>query len=130
MSNFLKQYHDPVKLIEQWWPHADIQHITYDPNMKSKDRQYWRIEQSGGDGTLLFTIEMLQKALIPLVNKTTCGMKAPKNATDIKYRIGRMRHATVYGSMALKCGGIHAGLLERVRVPVICEYIMESNNED
>ena len=129
MSDFRKELHDPMELIKQWWPDADTSHITYDPNMKSGDRDYWRIEQSGGDGTMLFTIEMLQKALIPLLNKTTSFKGAePDDWSDVKdihYTIGKIRHATVFGMIYLKCSKNqkYPGQRERVRIPVKCEYV-------
>lgn len=127
-SNFTKQFHNPVELIKQWWPDADISHIEYDPTMKACDRDYWRIEQSGGDGTLTFTIDMLQNALLPLINKTTYYNLTPKEdlarATGIKYKIGKIRHATVFGMIYLRCSTEHKypGQRERVRIPVKCEY--------
>ena len=129
MTNFKKEYHDPMELIKSWWPDADVSHITYDPNMKASSRDYWRIEQSGGDGTLAFTIEMLQKALLPILNKTTCYQpSAPEDwskVKDIKYTIGKIRHATVFGKIYLKCSSTrkYLGQKERVRIPVKCEYV-------
>ena len=129
MSDFRKELLDPMELIKQWWPDADVSHITYAPDMKGSERDYWRIEESGGDGTLLFTIEMLQKALLPLLNKTTCFKGSePEDwakVKDIKYTIGKIRHATVFGMIYLKCSKSHKypGLRERVRIPVKCEYV-------
>ena len=97
--------------------------------MKAGDRDYWRIEQSGGDGTLIFTIKILQKALLPLLNKTTYYNQTPKadldRAVDIKYKIGDMWHSTVSGMIYLKCskGHKYPGQKERVRIPVKCEYV-------
>lgn len=123
--SFIKQKHNPIELIKQWWPNADISHIEYDPDMKASDRQYWRVEQSGGDGTLLFTIEMLQKALLPLINKTTSYKPTiPCTPCDIKYKIGDMRHVIVFGIVELRCGK-YPGQRERVRIPVRCEYIFD-----
>lgn len=129
MSNFNKKRHNPIELTRAWWPDANIDHITYDPNMKNKDRDYWRIEESGGDGTLLFTIKMLQKLLLPLINKTTYYNQTPKEllekAIDIRYTIGDIKHATVFGMVYLRCSKTqkYPGQLERVRIPVKCEYI-------
>lgn len=128
MSGFRKELHDPMELIKTWWPDADVSHITYDPNMKAGDRDYWRIEQTGGDGTMTFTIEVLQKALIPLLNKSTFARKTePKDwskVRDIKYTIGKIRHVTVFGMILLRCSKTHKypGQRERVRIPVKCEY--------
>lgn len=127
MSDFSRGYHNPMELIKQYWPDADTSHIEYDPNMKSADREYWRIESCGHDGTLMFTVEMFQKCLLPLLNRTTHYVSsAPDDwgkVKDIKYKIGRIRHAIVYGKVELRCGGKYPGLRERVRIPVICKYV-------
>jgi hypothetical protein len=126
---FRKEKVNPIELIKTWWPDADIRHIQYDPNMKAGDRDYWRIEHSAGDGTLLFTIEMLQKALLPLLNKTTYYNQTPKEdlerAIDIKYKIGPIWHSTVFGMIYLRCSTErkYRGQKERVRIPVKCEYV-------
>lgn len=54
MCNFRKEKHNPIELIKKWCPDANIDHIIYDQNMKNRDRDYWRIEQSGGDCNTLF----------------------------------------------------------------------------
>ena len=130
MANFVKEYHNSIKLMEAWFPDADLSHITYDPDMKGSDREYWRMESSGGDGTLAFTVDMLRKLLIPLVAKTTCFKPtAPKpgEANDIEYTIGKIRHAVVFGQVELRCGGKYPGLRERVRIPVRCRYFVNQN---
>jgi hypothetical protein len=130
-----REYHNPMELIKQWWPDADVSHITYDPEMRDKDRDYWRMEQSGGDGTLLFTIQMLQSALLPLLNKSTYFKRNEPDwskVKDIRYTIGKMRHVTVFGMVWLRCSTTskYPGQKERVRIPVKCEYVIqeEENN--
>lgn len=127
MSDFTKAIHNPMEMIKEWWPDADISHIEYDPTMKRKDRQYWRIEQCGGDGTLLFSIDMMQKLLLRILNKDSWHIPSlPEDQStvkDIKYTIGNISHATVFGKVELKCGGKYPGQCERVRMPVKCEYI-------
>ena len=126
-NSFSKEYHNPIDLIEKWWPEADISHIEYDPDMKKGEYQI--VRQSGGDGTMLFTIQMLQEALIPLVNMSSFYKpKAPKswgNIKGIKYRIGPIKHATVFGMIKLRCSKTHKypGQKERVRIPVISSII-------
>lgn len=126
MAKWARERLNPIEHIKSWWPEADISHIEHDPKMKSRDRDYWIIRQSGGDGTLAFTIGMLQDALIPLVNKTTFFTRTKPDwdhVVDFRYKIGDMRHVTVFGKVALRCGGVYPGLKERVRIPVKCEYI-------
>jgi hypothetical protein len=124
---FKKQTHNPIDLIKRFWPEADVSHITYDPKLKKGDFNV--IRQSGGDGTLTFTLEMLQKGLIGIVKmESFCKSKEPSDWSKvkaIKYTVGSMRHATVYGMINLRCSSEHKypGQRERIRMPVKCEYI-------
>jgi len=131
INGFRRQLHNPIEFALLNWPDADISHITYDPNMKAGDREYWRIEQSGGDGTYAFTVEMLQKAILPILNRTTYFIDNPPTSWDdvieVKYTIGDMRHVTVFGKVELRCGGKYDGQRERVRMPVKCEYVYKSD---
>ena len=92
--NFKRAFHNPLELITQWWPGTDISHIHYDPDMKSSERDYWRVGQSGGDGTMAFTMQMLQEVLLPLLNKESYYNQVPeediKRAVDIEYTIGNI----------------------------------------
>ena len=128
-KKFTKQHHDPIELMKSYWPDADISHITYDENMKPSDRQYWRMWNIGGDGTLLFTIQMMQKCLLPLINGNCFylpeGPEDWSKVKGIKYTIGRMSHATVFGMIKLGCSNDrkYPGQQERVRIPVKCEIV-------
>lgn len=126
MSQFSKQLRNPIELIKQWWPEANIAHISYDESMKNSDRDYFRIESCGHDGTLNFTIEMFQKLLVPLVNMQSYhNRNTPEDWSKIErieYTIGRIKHATVFGTVALRCGN-YPGQRESVKIPVKCRYI-------
>ena len=121
-NSFSKQYHNPIDLIKSWWPDADISHIEYDPDMRKGEYQI--VRQSGGDGTLSFTIDMLQKALLSLVNmQSFYKPKAPESwdgVRSIKYKIGPIKHATCFGMILLGCSKTHKypGQRERIRIPV------------
>jgi len=127
MSEFKRERHNPMELIDSFWPEANVSHITYDPTLKKGDFNV--IRQSGGDGTMLFTIEMLQKALIGIVTmQSFCVSTEPKDWSKVKsirYTIGKMRHATVFGMILLKCSKTHKypGQKERIRMPVKVEYV-------
>jgi hypothetical protein len=127
MGDFKREIHNPLDLIKRFWPDADVSHITYDPNLSDKDFNV--IRQCGGDGTLLFTLEMLQKGLIGIVNmESFCKSKEPSDWSKVKsirYTIGSMKHVTVYGMIKLRCSSEYKypGQRERVRMPVKCEYI-------
>lgn len=127
MRNFRKEKHNPVELIEQLWPGASTAHITYDPDMKKG--QYDIVRQSGGDGTLLFTLEMFKKGLRDIVQGLSFYKPSePKDWSEIKeikYIIGPMRHVIVFGMIELACSKDkkYPGLRERIRMPVRCEYV-------
>ncbi|MEE8299463.1 MAG: hypothetical protein V3R67_08815 [Thermodesulfobacteriota bacterium] len=128
MNGFKKEKHNPVELLNQFWPGNDFSHITYDENLRRGE--YDVIRQSGSDGTLMFTIEMLQNALINIAKMHSHYTKTePKDWSKVKgirYTLGPMKHATVYGMIHLRCSKTHKypGQRERVRMPVKCEYIL------
>ena len=126
-DSFKKERHNPMELMRVWWPNADLSHIKYDPNMKKGE--YYIVRQSGGDGTILFTIQMLQEALLPIINKQSyCRSMEPTDWSlikDVQYKIGPIKHVTCYGMIFLKCSTEHKypGQRERVRMPVCCDFI-------
>ncbi len=126
MSDFKKEHHNPIYLINNFWPQADVSHISYDPKMKRGE--YNVIRQCGGDGTMTFSIAMLQKGLIEIVNGQSYfkGTEPDwEKVKSIKYTVGPMRHVTVYGMIKLKCSKTnkYPGQRERIRMPVNCEYV-------
>ena len=126
MSDFKREYHNPIELIKRFWPEANVSHITYDPNLREGDFNI--IRQSGGDGTLLFTLQMLQKGLLGIVNMQSFHKPTEPDwskVKGVKYTVGKMRHVTVYGMIKLRCSESrkYPGLRERIRMPVKCEYI-------
>ena len=128
MNNFSRERHSPIELIKYYWSEADVSHITYDPKMTEGD--YDIIKSSGHDGTRVFTDRMLQEALLGILNMVSFFKpKPPKDwekVKGIKYTVGPMRHATVFGMIKLKCsegGQKYPGQRERVRMPVKCEFV-------
>lgn len=126
MSDFKREKHNPLELIKNFWPDADSSHIKYDPSLKKGDFNI--IRQSGGDGTLAFTLVMLQEGLLNIVNKSVfCTSKEPdwSKVKDVIYTLGDMKHVTVFGMIFLKCSKTHKypGQRERTRMPVKCEFI-------
>ncbi len=110
---------DAMRLIGAKW--AREPNIVFDPDLKP---QYRIRRQSQHDGTLLFSIELLQKALMPLFDgrsyfkpngPTPPGMTA-------RYTIGRIKRMSVYGNVDLPCGN-YPGERERVVIPVRCDYV-------
>lgn len=130
-SQFRRELHNPKELIAKLWPDADSSHITYDENFNNADRDYWVRRQTGHDGTSIFTIQMFEKAFIELMNKQaapTHRLPDPaKNLVDIKYVIGPMKHATVFGQVKLGCSetNLYPGQKERVKMAVKVEYVYQ-----
>jgi hypothetical protein len=122
-----KVKHNPIKLINQFWHTASTKHIIYEPSLKKAE--YNIIRESGGDGTYLFTFQMLQSVLIDIVNGTSFFKNTEPDdwskIKNIEYTIGDIRHVTVFGMIYLKISSTHKypGQRERARIPVKCKYI-------
>jgi len=124
--SFKREKLNPIDLISQFWPNADHSHLTYDSSLKMRGGQFDIIRYCGGDGTLAFTIDMLQDVLVNPMNMASHCKSDNVDFDKIKkinYTIGPVYHSTVYGSIELKCGGKYTGQRERARMPVICNYI-------
>lgn len=117
---FRRTKYNPIDMIKNFWPEANTDHISFDNNLKARD--YWIIRQGGGDGTALFTQEVLQAALLPIVNMTSYSLVKPPADWDslkkIKYTIGPLKHSTVFGTVNSR-----TGQRDRVRLAVKCEYV-------
>lgn len=103
-----------------------LEHIKYDQTIND-DYDYQIIRSSSHDGTLLFTISLMDKALLPLINKQTyCNntitQEELKNTTDIEYIIGDIRVETEFGMRDLPAGRF-SGQTDTVYIPVRCKYI-------
>ncbi len=123
----MRAKHNPIELIEYFWPGVLVGHITYDPELRRGD--YNIIRQCGHDGTLTFTHEMLMKGLVDIARGTSfCKKTEPADWSRVKhieYVVGPMRHVTVFGMVYLKCSKTqkYPGQRERIRMPVKCEYV-------
>ena len=96
-------------------------HVSYDPGV---EQQYFLRRGARHDGTRIFTIELLGRALLELANGTTYykPMGAPSTARQIRYTIGRIRFISCEQMVDLPCGR-QPGLRERVVIPVRCEWV-------
>ena len=129
MSEFRRQRHNPIEMIKDLWPEvcdANIAHIVHDPSMRKGDFDI--IRQCGGDGTHLFVMEMMQKALIGICNRQSYYKPNEPDwskVTGVKYTVGDIKHVTVYGMLRLKCGADnkYPGQRDRVRMPVKVEWL-------
>lgn len=96
-------------------------HIFFDPNLKP---QYRIRRASSHDGTLIFSAELMQKALMPLLNLSSYyrPMGEPPQGMQPRYTIGRIKRFSVYGRVNLPIG-VYPGERECVVIPVRCDYV-------
>jgi hypothetical protein len=120
MSNWTRERINPVEeLKRRGWP---TDHITYDPNMRKGDYSINR--QQTHDGTMLFTMQMIEEPLALLAFRQTFHKPREKEFLDneegVRYVVGPMRLATVFGTVKLPCSETskYPGQRERLRLPV------------
>lgn len=128
MSKWHREKINPIEFMQQHWPGIDISHIEYDPGLKRSGRQYSIIRQTGHDGTLLLTLQLLRGAVIPLMKQESCFkpdmVDNDTGLIGMRYKIGPIQLSTCVGMVDLKCGR-YPGQVERVRIPVICEKVYQ-----
>ena len=132
MSGFERCKYNPIELMRKFWVDPPLDHITYDPKLFKGD--YYIIRQGGGDGTLIFTYNMIMNTLKNIVCQTSYSKSnVPDPSRDhigTKYIIGPLRYSVVYGQVWLKCSKTHKypGMKDRARIAVkIQEYIYQTN---
>lgn len=132
----IRNRQNPLELIERFWPNVDkkeFEHITFDPDLKitfdsdmGKER-YNITRQHVHDGTLIFTAELIQGLLLPLVNMQSYHkLTAPKDWEKVRgmaYTVGYLRHVVIAGEFKLD-NRMYPGVRERIRIPVKCEYMV------
>ena len=126
MAGFRKKRINPFNVVKYTWPEADVSHITLDPSLREGDFQV--IREMKSDGTLIFTQQLLQEALLNIVNGNSYKVSEDvdwDNLLQIRYTVGEMRMATVYGLVHLNCSKTtkYRGQRERVKMWVKCEYV-------
>lgn len=96
-------------------------HIVFDPELTP---QYRIRRASSHDGTLLFSMELMQKALTPLFDLSSYykPMGKPPHGMRPRYTIGRIKRFSVYGRVKLPVG-VYPGERECVVIPVRCDYV-------
>lgn len=128
-SSFSRKHHNPVLLMQQMYPEADLGHIHYNPELRSG--QYSMIRQTGHDGTHVFTQQMLQRAFVPLITMGSYWKPLPPAADrvlqHVEYEVGPMRWVKVYGMLYLNCSTTnkYPGMRERIRFPVNCNFVYQ-----
>lgn len=83
---------DEIKrmLVQNGYPAGELTHITYDPEVND-DYDYRIIRSSAHDGTLIFTHQNVDSALLNLVNKKSYYTEIPDeldDIADVRYEIG------------------------------------------
>jgi len=127
----MTELNNPMDYLNHFWPDIDNRHITYEPQMKGSEREYWRREQSTHDGTLWYTIELFERLLMPLMNRESYYKPTFEKGMivrEIKYTIGKIRHMTLFGKVELPCG-VFDGQRERLVMPVRCTYVKGASDE-
>ncbi|MGZ9868226.1 hypothetical protein ACU3L3_07365 [Priestia endophytica] len=102
-----------------------VGHIEYDKNVNS-EYQYHVIETTSHDGTMLFSQQAIDKALLRLVNKQTAyklTLPEDKEVKDVSYTVGDVKLESEFGEVDLPSGK-HAGVKETIKIPVRCEYVL------
>ncbi len=99
-------------------------HITINPALKKgNEAKFEMIRQTSHDGTSIFTCDLLEDVLLPILNKNVYYKgDSLEGVTDIKYEIGLISLACVYGHINVPAGHIW-GQRQRARMPVKCIYI-------
>ncbi len=121
---FKKEYVNPESVCVNMMGIALPEHITINPNLTKKTgAQYEIIRGSSHDGTLLFTCQLLAKCMEPVVNKKSYWKgQNLEGVKDVKYEIGVISMATVFGRVKVPAGEIN-GERQRVRMAVKCTLI-------
>jgi hypothetical protein len=122
VANFHRDRLDPIEQMrKRGWP---CEHVTYDPKLRKGNCDYQIVRGSTHDGTLLFTLENIERTLINLANRVT--FHKPKQAEfeaawpNVRYVVGPLLMATVTGMVKLPCSEDqkYPGQRERLRIAV------------
>lgn len=93
-----------------------LEHVTYDKSL-NEDYDYQIIRSSTHDGTFLFTINLIDETLTPVINKATYCKKDDVNideVKDIRYIIGDLMLKTEFDSNKQ---------IDTMYLPIRCEYV-------
>lgn len=118
ISNLLKSSYEEAEQIEGI---IGVSHITYNPNV-NEEYQYRVIEHGEHDGTVLFTLDNIDRCLTRLIKKQTYykpllnGKKAHE-VKEVSYEIGDIEVKSIYG--------INIGVEETISIPVRCSLIFK-----
>jgi hypothetical protein len=121
LRGFSRHKLNPVEQLQRLgWDH---EHVTFDPTLKRG--AYYILRESKHDGTVIFSEELLAKALM-LITSQDSYWKGDEpywpTLKGIRYRVGWMKVAIVYGMVDLPIGR-YPGQRESIRMWVVPEYV-------
>tara|TARA_R110000851_G_scaffold82668_2_gene181034 strand:+ start:590 stop:1000 length:411 start_codon:yes stop_codon:yes gene_type:complete len=123
---FEKDYLNPIEAINMiGWPERSF--ISYDPDLPLKNNSdtFFRCQQTGHDGTFIFTLDCLQKLLLPIVNMKSYPKVAIKKVSgpigSFRYTLSPIRHAKVFGCHINDV--VRVGMRERFTLYVKTEFL-------
>jgi hypothetical protein len=120
---FRKEYYTIDEVCKMYDIEVPSHIKTNEKLSRVNDAQFDIIRNSTHDGTLLFTRELLGRAIENLVNKESFYKgDNMEGVTDIEYEIGLISLSTVFGTVDLPVGR-YPGEKQRVRIPVKCKLI-------
>lgn len=98
--------------------------IAFNPDLtKRNGAQYEIIRSASHDGTLIFEKELVGTVIENLANKSSfCKLDNLDGAVDVKYEVGYISIATVFGMVELPIGK-YPGEKQRARLAVKCTVI-------
>ena len=102
------------------WENEYHSHISYDPLVI---HQYERREGCSHDGTLIFTRQLAQRVLLPLMEgRSYFKPEGQPEGMIPQYTVGRIKHITAFGIVDLPAGRF-PGQRERILMPVRVKWI-------
>lgn len=131
MSDWKRERGNPIAFFQRWYPDFTADNVTFDPNLRKGDYSINRRQST--DGTLALTLMQIEEILLLLTRRESFYRRNPpdmERLRDIRYIIGPMRIATVFGKVVLGCSNGDEtkrwpGQREGFRMPVKVEYLYD-----
>jgi hypothetical protein len=121
LRGFSRHKLNPVEQLQRLdWP---SKHVTFDPTLKHGT--YFVRRGTAHDGTLIFSDELIRRALVEIAKRQGYWKGEEPDWSKlrgIRYRVGWMKVAIVYGMVDLPIGR-YPGQRESIRMWVVPEYV-------
>ena len=113
--------YNPLQLIHEYWPAANTNHIAYDPELVACEFEITRY--STHDGTFAFSVELVQRVLLPVVN-STCAYRynPPPGGARLLYTVGPVTVRLLSVGLVKLPVGIRPGQHEMASMPVTVRW--------